>query len=292
MENLSRIEKQIIDYLIESDSIGGNSNENKSKWNWVGLRDPEELPTLENRFVIKTHHETMASQKNQANIEDLIRILFKNDYDFNDAGILIDLDIKKSEPTIHLMEKEYRSEFIIIGNWLLFEKVNYILVKISNFLNQLESDGFVDKISIRNSIEDRKNFFPYYINCSEGYNKTLEIKNKEVVNNFINCFCYNYVPNYKLIEFKNNNYQTTNLVIAANELKLSKRNIKLAKFGLITAIFSAFVSLIAIVLTLYSIGIPASVKIDESQVKYLKEVIRIEKTKPQIIVIDTINQKK
>ncbi|SEK24948.1 hypothetical protein [Parapedobacter koreensis] len=289
MDNLSELEQEIIDYLIDADTIGGNFDNGKSVWRTSGFRSPDEKPSLVHRFTIRTDPLLMASQHNDANIENLILRLFKRDKELTNVGIVINVDFEKNEATIHLMEKENADLFIIIGNWFVFQRVNYILVKVANFLKQLEINGFIDKVNLRNKLQDRADTFPFYINCDKDYLTTLEIKNKDVVDNFLNCFSYYYVPTFKLFEFKNNGYSSPELLIAKNDFLISKQNLKLAKVGLYTALFSALVSLVAIILTLYSIGIPASVKIDEKQIQSIIDSIKDERIKP--IVIDTAFRK-
>ena len=249
MNNLSKIEKVIIDCLVESDVISEQFENSKLVFD-SGLLD----------------------QKNGCNIETLIQTLFHQGGFLDNVGLLIDFDKTLNEYTIHIMEPESKeSEFP--GNWDIFQKVNYLLVKTSNFLNQLEREGYLDKVSVRNNFDNKRTPLPYTINTKDHSQKTLQIKNKATVNEFLNCFVFIYIPNHKLIEFKKNNYKTPESIFTDKEMEISRSNLRIAKFGLYMAVISSIASLIAIVITIYSLCIPATVKINDDQVNGIKKLI-------------------
>lgn len=153
MNNLSKIEKGIIEYLVTSDTINDSIGETDNLYDGM-------------------------SQKSGSTIETLILTLFSNDDFLVNTGLIIDFDNNKNEYTIHVAEQEFYNS-IIIGNWNSFQKVNYFLVKTSNFLNQLEREGYLDKVSIREIFnKNEQNKLPYSINSKPDYKKTLEIKNQ------------------------------------------------------------------------------------------------------------------
>ena len=82
------------------------------------------------------------------------------------------------------------------------------------------------------------------------------------------------MPNYKLREYFKNNYRTPESTLSEKEHEISKSNLRIAKFGLYTAVISAIASFVAIVVAIYSLGIPATVKINSDQVKEIKESIQ------------------
>lgn len=247
MDNLSKIEKVIVDYIVSSDRI--------------------------NDETVDSVSEIIMSQTSSSNVESLLWFILDNDEILKNMGIEIGFDSKLKEPTIHLLGVKSNDEDIQMENWFVIQKASYVFVKISNFLNQLEKDGFLDKVGIRKDFISKEIKSKFRIHDKENYSQTFELKNKDIVNQFIDCLGNNYVPTYKLREFKKNGYKTTELLISEKDIELSKQNNKIAKIALYTAVFSAIASLIATIITLYSIGIPATIKIDEKQVKSIIESV-------------------
>jgi hypothetical protein len=265
MEDLSKIEKNIINYLVNSDKYSDDS-----------ITDISEIEF---------------TQYSSSNIETLIYSLFENDESLKNVGIKISYNKSDKEFQIHIMEpkktSENDSEIIWKGNWILFTKINYLIVRITNFLNQLENNGYVDSVEIRNSIKKKsKRLMPFEIHCKDDYEETLKISNSETVTTLLECFKNIYVPNNKLRSFYKNGFKSLTMTIAEKDIQLAKQNNKIAKFALYIAVFSALGSLIATIITLYSIGIPATFKIDENQVEKIIE--KIEPIENKTIQIDSL----
>lgn len=259
LSNLSKIEKVIVDYIVSTDKI--------------------------NDETVDSISEIDMSQLRSSSVESLLWFIFDNDTILKDTGVEIGFDSKLKQPTIHLLG-EIADDDLLIGDWFVFQRASYVFVKIPSFLNQLEKDGFLDKVGIRKEFINVESKLKLRIHDKENYSRTFELKNKNIVNQFIECLGNIYVPTYKLREFQKNEYKTTELLIQEKDIELSKQNNKIAKIALYTAVFSAIASLIATIITLYSIGIPATIKIDEKQVNTI--IKSVESGNKRLLKNDTI----
>lgn len=243
MNNLDKIEKRIVDYLINTNSI----NED----------------------------DTGSFQRNPSNLKDLIFQLFQEDKLLRDAGLLIDFSSPLNEVKGYLMEKK-NNESVILYDKLKLQRLVFLLTKMINFISQLEVDGYIEAIDNIFNLENQTMEIHIPHISIEDYYKSLEINNSELLSDLIDGLGYYYLSTEKLIRYKSNGYKTDESITASNEVFISYQNIRIAKFGLYTSIFSTLISLIAIILTIYNSMKPSTLKIDESQFNSVKEYFKTE----------------
>ena len=245
MNNLTKVEKKIVDYLVTTNSIDNSFDE-------AGMQ-----------------------QQNPSNINDLIFVLISDDKLLKDTGLIIDFDIKENMAKAYLMQKKIDVEVLALQDWLLYQRMIFLLTKSLAFINELELQGYIEPIENVYMLHRKRKDIHIPNISMDDYSKTFEISNKELINDLIECLKYYYISTEKMVLFVKNSYKTEEVIILENEVFISKQNIRIAKFGLYTSIFSALISLIAILLTVYNTLKPASIKIDESQVNLLKDSIKV-----------------
>jgi hypothetical protein len=256
MEHLTTAEKQIIDYLCESEI----------------LDDKEQLEQAIGG----------SKQYNEGSFQHMILIVFRNDALLKGVGIEIDFDLEDNEQTIFITEPE-NAELPILRDYVAFQRVNYYLLKVPKFMSELEKSGFIDKISMGNPFKRNRNNLPLLINSQTVFHKTLEVKDKSLKKDFFDCFNYYYVPTLKLREYKKYNYKTADILLSERESLIAKQNIKIAKSGLIISVISAICSLIAILITMFNSGEATTVKFDKDQMNSIRELVQKEKNNLQTI---------
>ena len=259
MENLSKIEKIIVDYLCES-----------------------ELTFIK--------EEAGSYQFNLGSIKTIISILINKDEIVKNTGLEINFDNTLNEFKIFLLESpDNKGESIIVGNREAFQRLSYYTLIVPKFLDGLEKNGYLDKVNNIYPMMKRieKSTFPIFVNNQNGYLKTLEMKDFTIVSQFVNCLNYLYTPTSKLIEFKINEYKTAEKLSNEKNLRLSSQNVKIATYGLYISLLIAFTSFIAILITLSNLNKPTTVKFDDKQMNSLQQLINSNLRRN--IIIDTIH---
>lgn len=257
MENLSNVEEIIVDYLIKSDKLSDS--------------------------LILSDKEFYESQTQYSNIFQLLSFLLKKDNLLKDVGLKFSLDqdenilklkIKINPERIAKTESSSKALRLIklTDNHFLRIKLNYLLVRLVRFLEQLEKDGYIDSIELENtdsqiSVMKKHSEYLLEINTEENYVQLSHDVPQKITELLIISTSKTYVPNYKLREFHSNGFKSTTLKIAERDVELAKLNNKLSKITLYISIFSFLGSVIATSIAFYSIGIPATVKIDQVQVE-------------------------